>query len=291
MTVELDNTSGFCFGVDAAITKAEELLRNNIEFYCLGQIVHNEMEVDRLEKKGMKTINYDEFKESKNTKVLLRAHGEAPETYIIANKNNIELIDATCPIVKKIQEKIKIKFKNDVQSSQIVIFGKKTHPEVIGLSGQTNNNSIIIEKNEDIDKIDFNKTINLYSQTTKSLEAYNSIINLIKNKLKTANNENLLKINKTLCKQVYGRNEILRKFAKRHDIIIFVSGKQSSNGKMLYNICKEVNQNSYFISELTELKEELFKNAKSIGISGATSTPKWQIKEVENKILNVLAQS
>ena len=284
MKVELDNTSGFCFGVDAAIAKAEELLKNNIDFYCLGQIVHNEMEVHRLEKMGMKTISYGEFKKLKNTTVLLRAHGEAPNTYKIARDNNIELIDATCPIVNKFQEKVKNKYDENINPVQIVLFGKKSHPEVIGLNGQTENASIIIEKVEDIEKINFNRPINLYSQTTKSLEAYNLIIKAIKNKLKIAGKEDLLNINKTLCKQVYGRNSILKEFANKHDVIIFVSGKNSSNGKMLFNICKEANNKSYFISEINELKEEWFKNANSVGVSGATSTPKWQIEEVKKKI-------
>ncbi len=179
---------------------------------------------------------------------------------------------------------MKNKFEGNTQSSQIVIFGKKTHPEVIGLNGQSNNNSIIIENIKDIDKIDLSKTINLYSQTTKSLEAYDNIIETIKSKLKILGKEDLLLVNKTLCKKVYGRDKILKEFAKKYDIIIFVSGKNSSNGKMLFNICKQTNENSYFISEIKEIKKEWFKNSNSVGVSGATSTPKWQIEEIKNKI-------
>ncbi len=283
MIVELDKSAGFCFGVDNAINRAEELLKNKIDFYCLGQIVHNEMEVARLEKMGMKTIDYKKFKTLKNTKVLLRAHGEAPQTYKIAYNNNIELIDATCPIVSKFQNNIKSKFQNN-NDTQIVIFGKKNHPEIIGLNGQSENNSIIIENVDEIDEIDFNKTINLYAQTTKSMRAYNTIITAIKNKLKAINKENLLVVNKTLCKKVYGRDVIIKEFAKKHDVIIFVSGKKSSNGKMLFNICKEVNKYSFFISKISELRYEWFQNIKSVGVSGATSTPVWQIQKIKDKI-------
>ncbi|MBN1252017.1 MAG: 4-hydroxy-3-methylbut-2-enyl diphosphate reductase [Bacteroidales bacterium] len=286
MIVEIDNTSGFCFGVKAAINKAEELLLQNIELYCLGQIVHNEMEVERLEELGMKTIDYEEFKEIKNKTVLLRAHGEPPETYEIAKKNNITLIDATCPIVDKFQKKIKTTFESQNNLAQIVLFGKKSHPEVIGLNGQTNYNTIVVEKVEDIEEIDFNKPINLYSQTTKSVENYNLIIEAIKETQKKTENENLLNVNNTLCRQVYGRNDLLKEFAKKYEVLIFVSGKNSSNGNMLFNICKSENKNSYFISDISEIKKEWFENADSVGISGATSTPMWLIEMVRDKILS-----
>jgi len=283
--IKIDQNSGFCFGVEAAIKKAEEELKNGKKIYCLGQIVHNDVEVKRLKDMGLITLDYDEFKQLKNADVLLRAHGEPPETYKIAEENNINLIDATCPIVTKFQKRVKKAHEEAKNEDQVVIYGKKTHPEVIGLNGQTGYKAIIIENEEDLSKINFNKPVKLYAQTTKSVKAYKKISDLIQNKSGTEINAENLKINNTLCGQVSNREPKLEEFAKKHDVIIFVSGKNSSNGKMLYNVCKQANKNTYFISSTKELKLEWFRNAKSIGICGATSTPGW-IMDKTKKIIS-----
>ena len=287
MNIQIDPNSGFCFGVEEAIKRAEEELKKGNKIYCLGQIVHNEMEVKRLEAMGMITLSYDEFKQIKDVDVLLRAHGEPPETYKTAKKNNINLIDATCPIVTKFQKKVKKIHDESKNNEQIVIYGKKSHPEVIGLAGQIGYNAIIIETEEDIENIDLNKPVRLYSQTTKSIQAYKKISGLIKKKLEAKVNPANLKINNTLCGQVSGREPKLIEFAKKHDAIIFVSGKKSSNGKMLFNICKEVNKNAHFISSVKEINPEWLKEAHSIGICGATSTPKWLMKKIKEAVLSL----
>ncbi len=284
--IDIDQNSGFCFGVEAAIKKAEEELRKGKKLYCLGQIVHNDMEVKRLETLGMITLSYDEFKQLKNANVLLRAHGEPPETYKIAEQNNINLIDATCPIVTKFQKRVKKVYSESENGEQVVIYGKKSHPEVIGLAGQIDYQAIIIEKEEDLQNIDFKKPVKLYAQTTKSIAAYQNISQLIKQKSERNTNQENLKINNTLCGHVSGREPNLKKFAKEHDVIIFVSGKKSSNGKMLFDVCKQVNPNTHFISSPKELKPEWTNNANSIGICGATSTPKWLMEETKEAIVN-----
>ncbi len=282
--IEIDKNSGFCFGVEEAVKRAEEELKNGNKIYCLGQIVHNEMEVKRLEDMGMITLSYDEFKQIKNIGVLLRAHGEPPETYEIAKKNNINLIDATCPIVTKFQKRVKKVHDESKNDEQVVIYGKKSHPEVIGLAGQIGYNAIIIENEEDIQNIDFNKPVRLYSQTTKSIQAYKKISDLIEKKSDAKGDPDKLKINNTLCGQVSGREPKLIKFAQKHDVIIFLSGKKSSNGKMLFNVCKLANPNTFFISTTDELNPEWTQNAKSIGICGATSTPKWLMEKTKKEI-------
>jgi len=276
--IKIDNNSGFCFGVEAAIKKAEEELQKGTALYCLGQIVHNDMEVKRLEKMGMKTISYDEYKKLNNVTVLLRAHGEAPETYEIAKQNNIHLIDATCPIVIKFQKRIKKTYEENPER-QIVIYGQEKHPEIIGLSGQIDFKAIIIEKEEDLQKIDFTKPLKLFSQTTKSARKYSAIADKI-----AENARNNAEITKTLCRQVSGREPDLEKFAKKYDTIIFVSGKNSSNGKMLYHVCKQQNEKTFFITSPDELKKEWLENANLVGITGATSTPKWLMEQVKKKI-------
>ncbi|MEN8121599.1 MAG: 4-hydroxy-3-methylbut-2-enyl diphosphate reductase [Bacteroidota bacterium] len=288
MNIEIDKDSGFCFGVEAAIKKAKEELMNGKKLYCLGQIVHNDMEVKRLEDMGMITLSYDEFKQIKNADVLLRAHGEPPETYKIAKENNINLIDATCPIVTKFQKKVKKAHDESVNDDQIVIYGKKAHPEVIGLSGQIDYKAIIIENENDIKDIDFSKPINLYAQTTKSIKGYQNIKDKIRQNSELFG-ENRFNIYNTLCGQVSGREPQLREFAAKHDTIIFVSGRKSSNGKMLFDVCKQVNKNTHFISSAEELNPEWIKNPHSIGICGATSTPKWLMVKTKKAINNLIS--
>ena len=289
MNIEIDSNSGFCFGVVKAIEIAEKELENDKKLYCLGDIVHNDAEVKRLEKKGLKTITRDEFKSLKNTKVLLRAHGEPPETYAIAKQNNIELIDASCPIVLNLQKKID-KAYHDFSSvkGQIVIFGKEGHAEVIGLLGHTENRGIVISVEKDLDKIDFSKPINIFSQTTKSRNSYHTIIEKIKARMlnEVGNDEINFIINDSTCRAVSNRDVFLKDFAKIHDIIIFVSGRKSSNGKVLYEVCKNQNDRSYFVSETEELHKEWFQDEDSVGICGATSTPTWLMEKVKNAIEN-----
>lgn len=280
--IEIDTKSGFCFGVVTAIKKAEEVLAKDKTLYCLGDIVHNNKEVDRLRKMGLITINHEEFKKLKNTKVLLRAHGEPPETYAIAKKNNIEIIDATCPVVLLLQKKINKEHKaeND-KNKQIVIFGKTGHAEVLGLVGQTGGEAIVIENIEETKKLDFSKDIYLYSQTTKSLEEFKKLVAYIQQNIKPNAS---FKYHDTICRQVANRIPNIRKFAASHDLVFFVSGKKSSNGKILFTECKKINRNSHFIDSAESIDNELLKSAKSIGICGATSTPKWLMEEVYNTI-------
>jgi len=283
MKVTIDKYSGFCAGVVNAIKIAEEELTKNPKLYCLGDIVHNGMEVNRLEKKGLIIINHDEFKKLKNCKVLFRAHGEPPETYKIAKKNNIDIIDTTCPVVLRLQKKIRqgyLEMKNN--NGQIIIYGKKGHAEVNGLVGQANNEAIIINSESDLEKIDYSKPIQLYSQTTQSLTGYYKIKNIITKKC--SDNANNIITNNSICKALSSREPLLKKFAAMHDVIIFVSGKKSSNGNYLFKICKSINNNTYFISNKEELKNDWFKNKTNVGICGATSTPMWLMKEVKNEI-------
>ncbi len=280
--IEIDDSSGFCFGVEAAIKKAEEELAKGTDLYCLGQIVHNDMEVKRLEEMGMKTLNYDEYKELKNATVLLRAHGEAPETYQIAKTNNINLIDATCPIVTKFQQRIKKAFDENPER-QIVIYGQEKHPEIIGLSGQIGFKAIVVENEQDLNKIDFRKPLKLFSQTTKSALKYQAVADKIEEKTQSK-----AEISKTLCRAVSGREPDLEIFAQKHDAIIFISGKNSSNGKMLYNVCKQKNPKTYFITSVNELQKDWFSGINSVGITGATSTPKWLMEDAQNRISEIM---
>lgn len=280
--VEIDEGSGFCFGVVNAIKKAEEELANGNQLYCLGDIVHNSREVERLKEMGLITINHDEFRNLHNVKVLLRAHGEPPETYAIAKENNIEIIDATCPVVLQLQKKIKQQYiKEDKSDKQIVIYGKKGHAEVLGLVGQTDSKAIIIENPEDTTKLDFQKDICLYSQTTKSLDEFKEIVVDIRKKISS---EATFGYYDTICRQVANRMPNIRRFANAHDLIFFVSGKKSSNGKMLFEECLKVNPNSHLIDNKDEIDDSLLQKAQSIGICGATSTPKWLMEEVSDYI-------
>ena len=280
--VEIDEGSGFCFGVVTAIHKAEEELAKGETLYCLGDIVHNSREVERLKAMGLITINRDEFRQLRNAKVLLRAHGEPPETYQIAHKNNIEIIDATCPVVLRLQKRIKQEFrKEDFEAKQIVIYGKNGHAEVLGLVGQTGGQAIVIESAEEAKKLDFTKSIRLFSQTTKSLDEIQEIVEYIKLHISP---DATFEYYDTICRQVANRMPNLREFAATHDLIFFVSGKKSSNGKMLFEECLKVNANSHLIDNEKEIDPTLLRNVKSIGVCGATSTPKWLMEKIHDHI-------
>lgn len=286
MQIEIDNGSGFCFGVTTAIKKAEEELAKGGKLYCLGDIVHNGMEVERLHQAGLITINHDEMKELHGVKVLLRAHGEPPETYLMAERNNIEIIDATCPVVLQLQKRIKKQYDGH-PDSQIVIFGKNGHAEVLGLVGQTHCKAIVIEKFEDVKRLDFTRDIYLYSQTTKSLDEFHRIIDYCQNHIVEGA---VFKSFDTICRQVANRMPNIANFASKHDLILFVSGRKSSNGKVLFNECKSVNPNSYQIESAKEIDMEWLQGAQTIGICGATSTPKWLMEECRDYIFKELEQ-
>ncbi len=277
MIVDIDKKSGFCFGVINAIREAENELSSSGKLYCLGDIVHNGKEVERLEKMGLKSISKEEFFTLKNCKVLIRAHGEPPETYEYARNNNIELIDATCPVVITLQERVKKSHDTHAgKEGQIVIYGKKGHAEIIGLNGQTGNNAIVIESINEVDKIDMTRPVSLYSQTTKRVEDFHAIADLVKTKIQPGVP---LEIKDTICRQVSNRVPHLREFAKKYDVVLFVAGKKSSNGQYLYTICKEENPHTYIVSEIAELDEKWFEKVESVGICGATSTPEWLMEE------------
>ena len=286
--VEIDEGFGFCFGVVTAIHKAEEELAKGETLYCLGDIVHNSREVDRLKTMGLITINREEFKQLKNAKVLLRAHGEPPETYMIARENNIEIIDATCPVVLRLQKRIRQGYLADSdEEKQIVIYGKSGHAEVLGLVGQTDGKAIVIEKAEEAKKLDLNKSIRLFSQTTKSLDEFQEIVEYFKQHISP---EATFEYYDTICRQVANRMPKLREFAATHDLIFFVSGKKSSNGKMLFEECLKVNANSHLIDNEKEIDPSLLQNVKSIGVCGATSTPKWLMEKIYNHIRTLIKE-
>ena len=280
--IEIDKESGFCFGVVTAIHKAEEELAKGGVLYCLGDIVHNSREVERLKAMGLITINHEEFKQLRGAKVLLRAHGEPPETYRIAQKNEIEIIDATCPVVLRLQKRIKQAYMEDERNEkQIVIYGKNGHAEVLGLVGQTNGKAIVIEKLEEAKHLDLNKHVCLYSQTTKSLDEFGQIVEYIQAHRSLAVD---FEYYDTICRQVANRIPNIRQFAASHDLVFFVSGKKSSNGKMLFAECQKVNPNTHLIDNSEEINPDLLANAQSIGICGATSTPKWLMEEISEAI-------
>lgn len=277
MEVTIDQNSGFCFGVLYAIQMAEDELAEKGTLYCLGDIVHNNKEIERLTAKGLKIINHEDLKQLKNTTVLIRAHGEPPETYKIAIENNLTLIDASCPVVLKLQHRVKTAFD---LGTQIVIYGEPGHAEVNGLLGQTKNQAIVIRNIQELDKIDFSRPITLFSQTTKSTKEFYEIAQEIQKR------QAEFKANDTICRQVSNRDVQLREFAKKFDVIIFVSGKKSSNGKVLYKVCQSVNPRSYFISDVDELMPEWFENCQTVGVCGATSTPMWLMEQVAEAIRN-----
>lgn len=274
--VEIDSKSGFCFGVTTAIRKAEEVLDREGTLYCLGDIVHNTAEVERLRRKGLITITHEEMKALRNVKVLLRAHGEPPSTYELARRNNIEIIDATCPVVLQLQRRIKAAWEADkIKETQIVIYGKKGHAEVNGLVGQTAGEAMVVQDISELENIDPAKRIDLYSQTTSSLEGFREMVGEIEGRRGKGN----LRWSDTICRQVANRLTGIREFASSHEVVIFVCGAKSSNGKVLYDACREVNPRSYFISSPEELQPEWTEGAGSIGICGATSTPAWLMQD------------
>ena len=286
--IEIDSKSGFCFGVINAIHQAEKALEETDSLYCLGDIVHNGAEVARLNAKGLITISYEQFKELHNCTVLLRAHGEPPETYEIARQNNITIIDATCPVVLALQKKIKSAYKEaQKKNGQVLIFGKPGHAEVIGLLGQTDNSAIVINKIDDLDNVDFSRPIVLFSQTTQNIHDLKIIQEEIARRAGSVGNNDFV-CHDTICRRVANREADLIQFAQKFDTIIFVSGKKSSNGKVLYDICKKINENTHFVSNLADLSEINFSHDKSVGICGATSTPKWLMEDIAHKIQEII---
>ncbi|GHT75950.1 4-hydroxy-3-methylbut-2-enyl diphosphate reductase [Bacteroidia bacterium] len=282
MRVEIDQDSGFCFGVVNAINHAEKELAEDNDLYCLGDIVHNSQEVARLQKKGLQTINHETLKEMYNKKVLLRAHGEPPSTYERAKQNNIRIIDATCPVVLQLQRKIRKKYLElDSDNAQIVIFGKIGHAEVNGLVGQIEGKAIVIEKKTDIDQLDFNKDIYLFSQTTMSVDDFKEIVNEIQLRV---SEKVVFHSFDTICRQVANRMPHIKAFASKHDLVLFVAGEKSSNGKVLLSECQKANPNTHLISNPNDIRPEWLAGIASVGICGATSTPKWLMEEVAKAI-------
>lgn len=279
--IEIDNGSGFCFGVTTAIKKAEEELARGEKLYCLGDIVHNGMECERLRQMGLITINHEEMRKLHDVKVLLRAHGEPPETYELARRNNIEIIDATCPVVLKLQKRIKEQYDANLQS-QIVIFGKKGHAEVLGLVGQTQSSAIVIENFDEVTKLDFSRDIYLYSQTTKSLDEFHRIIDYIQAHISP--NAKFQSFD-TICRSVANRMPNISQFAAKHDLVLFVCGRKSSNGKVLYNECLRVNPNTHLVEGPEEIEPQWLEGINTVGICGATSTPKWLMEQCRDKLL------
>lgn len=280
MQVEIDENSGFCFGVTTAINKAEEQLAGGGTLYCLGDIVHNGIEVERLTSKGLKTVDHEDMLHLHDARLLLRAHGEPPNTYEVAAKNNIEIIDATCPVVLALQRRIKSQFTQH-PDAQIVIYGKQGHAEVLGLVGQTNQKAIVIESLDDVHKLDFSKDIYLYSQTTKSLDEYRRIADYCQRHISP---EAVFRSFDTICRQVANRMDRVKLFAAKHDLILFVCGHKSSNGKVLFGQCQSVNANSHLIESSHEIDPTWLLGVQTVGICGATSTPKWLMEECKQAI-------
>ena len=280
MKVEIDENSGFCFGVVNAIAKAEEALQQG-ELYCIGDIVHNNLEVDRLKGLGLRTIDHEAFADLRDCRVLFRAHGEPPSSYALAEKNNIEVIDASCPVVLNLQQKIRAAYERvKANGGQIVIYGKRGHAEVNGLVAQTNGEALVVEREEDLKEIDFSRLVILFSQTTKSLDGFKRIEELVR-----ASARGGVEVNDTICRKVANRIPQLREFAVRHDVVLFVSGEKSSNGKQLFAVCREANPRTYFVQGVADLSDEMFEGAESVGISGATSTPRWVMEEIKNAVI------
>ncbi|WP_099292032.1 4-hydroxy-3-methylbut-2-enyl diphosphate reductase [Butyricimonas sp. Marseille-P3923] len=280
MKVEIDENSGFCFGVVNAIAKAEEELQQG-ELYCIGDIVHNNLEVDRLKGLGLRTIDHEAFADLRDCRVLFRAHGEPPSSYALAEKNNIEVIDASCPVVLNLQQKIRAAYERvKANGGQIVIYGKRGHAEVNGLVAQTNGEALVVEREEDLNEIDFSRLVILFSQTTKSLDGFKRIEELVR-----ACARGGVEVNDTICRKVANRIPQLREFAVRHDVVLFVSGEKSSNGKQLFAVCREANPRTYFVQGVADLSDEMFEGAESVGISGATSTPRWVMEEIKNAVI------
>ena len=288
MKVEIDDKSGYCFGVEFAIQMAEDEMAESGQLYCLGDIVHNTMEVERLKAKGLVTIDRKVLEDLHDCKVLIRAHGEPPETYELAVKNNIELIDASCPVVLKLQNRVKNSYDATKNlDGQIVIYGKPGHAEVIGLTGQTLNEALVITEEKDLNQIDFSKPVILYSQTTKSTKGFYKIKALLEKRIIKEKGELTVqdfKANDSICRQVSNREPQMEKFSQEHDVILFVAGKKSSNGRALYQVCLSYNPRSYYIESEKEIDSLWFESTDSIGICGATSTPRWLMDQVANSL-------
>lgn len=281
MIIEIDQKSGFCFGVVNAIGKAEETLKTAEKLYSLGHIVHNELEVNRLQELGLQTITHDEFFRLKNCKVLIRAHGEPPSTYEYARQNNITLIDATCPVVLKLQQRVKKAAEQmEEENGQVVIFGHRGHAEVTGLAGQTNDSAIVIDSPDDFRKVDPARPVVVFSQTTKSVDDFK----LLNQKLQENTTSGKIETHDTICRQVSNRVPHLEKFATQYDVVIFVGGKSSSNAQVLFNVCLKNNSRTHFVSSADDLLEEWFSGAETVGICGATSTPQWLMETVASRI-------
>jgi 4-hydroxy-3-methylbut-2-enyl diphosphate reductase len=289
MNVTIDKNSGYCFGVEYAIQMAEDELQDSRELYCLGDIVHNRMEVERLHQRGLRIIDREQLRQLHDCKVLIRAHGEPPETYQLALQNNIELIDASCPVVLKLQNRVKHAFDaTSRQNGQIVIYGQPGHAEVAGLTGQTGNRALIVMSEQDLDQIDFTRPVTLFSQTTKSTAGFYRMKQLIEERITAAGGElQSFDANDSICRQVSNREPQLRKFAQEHDVVVFVSGRKSSNGKALFQVVNQTNPRSYFVENEQELQDEWFEHAASVGICGATSTPMWLMQRVADRIAEI----
>lgn len=288
--VEIDEGSGFCFGVVTAIRKAEEELAKGGRLYCLGDIVHNSAEVERLQAKGLVTISHDDLEKLHDVKVLLRAHGEPPSTYELARRNNIEIIDATCPVVLQLQQRIKKSYDEtagDDPRPQIVIYGKRGHAEVNGLVGQTSGEAVVVQNIDELDLIDYDRDVILYSQTTKSLPGFREISSEIEQRQNAGHS---FRSYDTICRQVANRVSNLRDFAETHQLIVFVCGKKSSNGKFLFEECRAVNPNAKMVTDCSELSPEWFEGINTIGICGATSTPRWLMENVRDRILDMVGE-
>lgn len=284
MKIEIDQHSGFCFGVVRAINEAEMALQSGV-IASLGDIVHNRIEVQRLEALGLRTISHKEISSIAGERMLIRAHGEPPKTYEIARRCGIEIIDATCPVVAALQRKVKSAYdKMNEVGGTVVIFGKRGHAEVVGLTGQVDEKAIVVESEDDLWQIDFSRPIYFLSQTTQSIDKFNRLAEAMRKRLV---NDATLTIDDTICRRVSSREAYLREFAQQHDVIIFVCGRKSSNGKVLYNICRQENERSYNIEEADELQHEWFNGAESVGICGATSTPKWLMESIAEAILSI----
>jgi len=284
MKVTLDAYSGFCFGVELAVSVAERELGKSKPLYCLGPLVHNEMEVERLTRKGLVVVDHARFAALRDCRVLIRAHGEPPETYRIASENNIELIDATCPVVLSLQQQIGMAFRESSHNQgQIVIFGKKGHAEVAGLNGQTGNTAIILEHPEEAVNLDPSRPVHLFAQTTREPETYSRVQEILKKR------SIAVEATDSICRQVSGQSDRLRSFALDHDVILFISGRESSNGRALFETCRQANERTYFISSPGEIDPSWFRNVESTGICGATSTPKWLMKEVADQLESIVS--
>ena len=284
MRVEIDNESGFCFGVVRAINEAEGALQMGA-VASLGDIVHNRIEVQRLEALGLQTISHEDIPAIAGRRMLIRAHGEPPKTYALAEEYGIEVIDATCPVVAALQRKVKEAYRKMQEiGGTVVILGKRGHAEVVGLTGQVDEQAVVVECEEDLQTIDFSRPIYFLSQTTQSIEKFRCLAEIMRERLP---HEEMLTIDDTICRRVSSREEHLREFARQHDVVIFVCGRKSSNGKVLYNICRQENDDSYNIEEAGELQKEWFEGAESVGICGATSTPKWLMESIAEAILSI----